>query len=142
MNIRSLFLGHRATLAALVLLSVLGVSVALADDESDPPGRVARLSYADGSVSMQPAGVDDWTNATLNRPLTIGDKLWTDQSSRAELDIGTAVIRLGSTTGVSFLNLDDRTMQMNLSAGTVIMHVRERSGDQLYEVDTPNVALG
>jgi hypothetical protein len=74
MSSRSIFHNHRATLALLVLLSVLGVSVALAD-ESDPPGRVARLSYADGSVSMQPAGVEDWTNATVNRPLTTGDKL-------------------------------------------------------------------
>jgi FecR protein len=141
MSSRSIFQSYRATLALLVLLSVLGVSVALADDESDPPGRVARLSYASGSVSLQPAGVEDWTDATLNRPLTTGDKLWTDQNSRAELDIGSAVIRLGSTTGFSLLNLDDRTAQMNITAGTAIVHVRDRGEDQLFEVDTPNVAI-
>src|SRR5882672_5433000 len=141
MSSRSIFQSHRATLAALVLLSVLGVSVALADDESDPPGRVARLSYADGSVSLQPAGVEDWADATLNRPLTTGDKLWADQNSRAELDIGTAVIRVGSMTGVSFLNLDDRTAQMNVTAGTAIVHVRDLGEDQSFEIDTPNVAV-
>src|SRR5579883_615182 len=101
----SIFRSYQAALAALVMLSLLGVSIALADENSDPPGRVARLSYASGSVSLQPAGVQDWTDATVNRPLTTGDKLWTDQNSRAELDIGSAAIRLGSTTGFSFLNL-------------------------------------
>jgi hypothetical protein len=138
---RSMFLGHRATLAVLVLLSVLGTSVALADDESDPPGRVARLSYADGSVSLQPAGVEDWADATINRPLTTGDKLWADQNSRAELDIGSAAIRLGSNTGLSFLNLDDQMAQLNVTAGTALVHVRDLGENQSFEIDTPNVAV-
>jgi len=141
MSIRSMFLGHRATLAALVLLSVLNVSVALADDESDPPGRVARLSYTDGSVSLQPAGVEDWADATINRPLTTGDKLWADQGSRAELDMGSAAIRIGSNTGVSFLNLDDQVAQLNVTAGTAIVHVRDLGENQSFEIDTPNVAV-
>src|ERR1700710_420291 len=113
MSSRSIFQSHRATLAALVLLSVLGMSVALADDDSDPPGRVARLSYADGSVSLQPAGVEDWADATINRPLTTGDKLWTDQNSRAELDIGSAAIRVGRTAGPSFLNFPRQSFHLN-----------------------------
>jgi len=48
-------------------------------DAGDPPTRVARLSYLDGSVSLQPGGEGDWGSAALNRPLTIGDKLWTDK---------------------------------------------------------------
>ncbi len=141
MSSRSLFRSHQVSLVALILLSVAGVSAALADEESDPPGRVARLSYANGSVSLQPAGVEDWTDATVNRPLTTGDKLWADQNSRAELDIGSAVVRLGSMTGLSFLNLDDRNAQLNVTAGTAIVHVRSLESDQSFEIDTPNVAV-
>jgi FecR protein len=141
MSSRSIFQSHRASLGALLLLSLLSVSVALADDESDPPGRVARLSYVNGSVSLQPAGVEDWADATVNRPLTTGDKLWTDRDSRAELDIGSAAIRLGSMTGFSFLNLDDQTAQMNITAGTAIVHLRDLGEDQSFEIDTPNVAV-
>jgi hypothetical protein len=141
MSSRFIFQSHRASLAALLLLSLLSVSVALADDESDPPGRVARLSYTNGSVSLQPAGVEDWADATVNRPLTTGDKLWTDRDSRAELDIGSAAIRLGSMTGLSFLNLDDQTAQMNITAGIAIVHVRDLGEDQSLEIDTPNVAV-
>jgi hypothetical protein len=145
MSSRSIFQSHRASLAALVLLSLLSMSIALADEESapgsDPPGRVARLSYANGAVSLQPAGVEDWADATLNRPLTTGDKLWTDKDSRAELDIGSAAIRLGSMTGFSFLNLDDQNAQMNITAGSAIVHVRDLGEDQSFEIDTPNVAV-
>src|SRR6202011_2395341 len=94
------------------------------------PGRLAVVAllalfplgaaWAEGSVSRQPAGVQEGAAATVNRPLTTGDKLWTDQDSRAELDIGAAVIRLGATTGFSFLNLDDNTAQMQVPAGTPI----------------------
>jgi len=43
----------------------------------DPPGRVARISYATGPVSLRAAGTDAWAAAELNRPLTTGDELWT-----------------------------------------------------------------
>src|SRR5882757_3242658 len=49
---------------------------AVADDDDDPPSRVARLSYAGGTVSFNPAGTDDWVSAVVNRPMTTGDKLW------------------------------------------------------------------
>jgi hypothetical protein len=127
-------------LAVLALLAWFPLGAAWAE-EGDPPGRVARLSDAEGSVSLQPAGVQEWAAATLNRPLTTGDKLWTDQNSRAELDIGAAVIRVGATTGLSFLNLDDNTAQMQVTAGTLIVRVRDLQANQTYEVDTPNLAL-
>ena len=111
------------------------------DQGSNPPGRVAQLSDAEGSVSLEPAGTDSWTGAVPNRPLTLGDKLWTDQNSRAELDIGDAVIRVGSMTGLSFLNLDDQTAQVQVTAGTVIVHVRSLGSAEQDEIDTPNLAL-
>jgi uncharacterized protein DUF6600 len=128
-------------LAGLVVLSLLMLGVAFAD-EDDPPGRVARVSYVQGSVSLEPAGQQDWVGAEINRPLTTNDKLWSDMAgSRAELDIGGAVIRLGANTGFSFLNLDDSVAQMQVTAGSVIVRVRELLENQTYEVDTPNVAL-
>ena len=70
---------------------------------ADPPSRVARISFLDGSVSMQPGGTGDWGSASINRPVTIGDKLWTDQNSRLELQAGEASIHLGAMTALSFL---------------------------------------
>src|ERR1700676_5649129 len=70
---------------ALSFLSAFSAA-ALADD--DPPGRVARLNYMQGSVSFQPGGESDWVQASPNRPLTTGDILWTDRNSRGALPLG------------------------------------------------------
>jgi hypothetical protein len=93
-----------------------------------------------GSVSFQPAGETDWVQAVPNRPMSTGDQLWTDQDSRAEVQLGSAVIRLGAKTGFSFLNLDDDTVQIQLTSGTLNITVR-RLGDDDFEVDTPNQAF-
>jgi hypothetical protein len=111
------------------------------DDQDDPPTRAARLSYTGGSVSFAPAGTDEWVNAVINRPMTTGDKLWTDQGARAELRVDSYAIRLGEQTGFSFLNLDDRTVQIRLTEGTVNVRVRRLDQDQVLEIDTPNVAF-
>ena len=126
-------------LAALAALTLCAWTVQA--DDTDPPGRAARLSDAQGTVSLEPAGLQEWMAATLNRPLTTGDRLWSAAGSRAELDWGAAVVRLGGMTGFSFLNLDDSTAQMQLTAGTLIVRVRDlRAGDN-YEIDTPNLAV-
>jgi hypothetical protein len=122
----------------LCLFVVLARSASAYDD---PPIRVARLNYVQGSVSFQPAGESDWGWATLNRPMTAGDSLWTDNRSRAEMQIGSTAIRVDGQTSVSFLNLDDRTIQVQLNSGTIDVRVRNLYGDEVYEVDTPNLAF-
>jgi hypothetical protein len=118
-----------------------GAQAEAPDDQADPPSRVARISFLDGSVSMQPGGTGDWGAASLNRPVTIGDKLWTDQNSRLELEAGEASIHLGSMTALSFLNLNDNATQMRLAEGRINFRVREMREGDLYEVDTPNLAF-
>jgi len=110
-------------------------------EQDDPPGRVARLGYLQGSVSIQPAGTQDWVGAVPNRPLTTGDQLWADQGSRAEVQLGSSVIRLAPNTGFSFLNLDDHTVQIQLSSGMIDVRVRRLDGDDGFEIDTPNLAF-
>lgn len=112
---------------------------ATADD--DPPGRVARLNYIQGAVSFQPGGEKDWVQANPNRPLTTGDNLWADQNSRGELHVGSTAIRLSSQTGISFLNLNDRTVQIQLSQGSMDVRLRHVGSGDAFEVDTPNLAL-
>ena len=107
----------------------------------DPPSRVARISFLSGSVSFEPNGSDDWGNAVLNRPMTVGDRIWTDAGARAELEIGAATIHLGERTALSFLNLDDRTVQIRLAEGHVNFRVRELGSDEVYELDTPNLVF-
>jgi len=113
--------GGYSALFALALATTVLPNLASAQDQNqeDPPSRVARLGYMEGSVSFQPAGENDWVGAVDNRPMTTGDKVWADKDSRAELQLGSAVIRLSQNTGISFLNLDDRTAQVQLSSGSI-----------------------
>ncbi len=127
-------------IAMALAVTLLGPPRAAADDD-DPSTRVARLSVADGSVSFQPAGTEDWVTAVVNRPMTTGDKLWADHDSRAELQIGSGSIRLGANTGFSFLNLDDNTAQLQLTEGTLRIRVRRLNRGEIFEVDTPNLAF-
>jgi hypothetical protein len=110
-------------------------------DEGDPPSRAARVSYVEGSVSIQPGGSGDWGAAAKNRPTAVGDKLWTDKDSRAELQAGQASIHMGSMTALSFLNLDENVMQVRVAEGAINFRVRELREGDVYEVDTPNLAF-
>ncbi len=120
---------------------------ALAQDQDgpppndDPPSRVARLSHTDGAVSFNPAGTDDWVGAVVNRPMTTGDKLWADNGARAELHIGSASLRIGSSTGFSFLNLDDSVAQIQITEGTLRVRVKRLEQNETFEIDTPNLAF-
>jgi hypothetical protein len=130
------------SLVSVALAALLFVAErAAADDYDDPPSRVARLAYTSGNVSFNPAGTDDWVAAVVNRPMTTGDKLWSDDGSRAELHLDSAVIRLSDHTGFSFLNLSDETTQLRLTEGTLYIRVRRLGDDETFEVDTPNLAF-
>jgi hypothetical protein len=130
---------------AIVLAAALAIpqfTFAQSDrDDDDPPSRAARLSFTGGAVSFQPAGTDDWVTVVNNRPITTGDKLWTDRDGRAELRFGSTAVRLGGETGFSFLNLDDRTAQIRLTEGTVNVRVKRLDDDEAIEIDTPNLAF-
>ncbi len=128
-----------ALAAALLLCSLNRAALA----QQDPPSRIARLNLIEGNISYLPSGGDqnDWIAAALNRPLTIGDRLWADHDSRAELHIGSTAIRMDSNTGISFLNLDDSTVQIRVSEGSMIMKLRSLDPGNSFEVDAPNVAF-
>src|ERR1700728_946641 len=144
---KSLTKGLRSTITLLAAASLLGTAlvqrVVAQDqyDQDDPPSRVARLGFLQGSVSFQPAGESEWVEAAQNRPMTTGDQLWADQDSRAELSLGSAVIDLNSNTGISLLNLDDRSTQIQLSSGSINVRVRHLNPDDAFEIDTPNQAF-
>jgi len=107
----------------------------------DPPDRVARISYMSGPVSFKAAGTESWVAAELNRPLTVGDELWTDENARAELDLGHAFVRLNAKTSLAVLNLNDRRVQLSLPEGTAQVRLRRLDEEDEFEVSTPQAAF-
>lgn len=120
------------------LIALLGLSGQVL---ADPPMRVARVSYLSGDVSLQPAGLDEWSQAQINRPMSTGDALYLDRASLAELDIGSATVRIDERTSLRILELDDQRAQIELTAGTINLAVRNVYEGQYYEIDTPTLAF-
>src|ERR1700676_549222 len=138
---------RKRTFAGMILL-VIATTLALfvpartaaQGQGEDPPTRVARLAYSEGSVSFHPAGTDDWVDAAVNRPVTIGDKLWADSNGRVEMQLDGSLIRLCNNTGVDLLNLNDNVTQIQHTPGTFLHRVRRLYYHESYEMATPNLA--
>jgi hypothetical protein len=118
-----------------------GPAPAAGGETADPSGRVARLGYMTGSVSIQPQGTGDWVQGSLNRPLTNADNVWADKDSRAELNLGTGVMRISSETSLTLTNVTNDAVQVQLHQGTLNLHIRKLYGGEVYEIDTPNQAF-
>jgi ferric-dicitrate binding protein FerR (iron transport regulator) len=61
--------------------------------------------------------------------------------SRAELQLDGSVIRLASSSELSFVNLTNEVTQIRLTSGTLLLRVRRLDDNETYEVDTPNLAF-
>ncbi len=129
----------RAVFLMLFVTVVLGAVAVQAQE--DPPGVAGRLSFMSGPVSLQPGGVNDWVDATLNRPLTTSDRVWADQGARAEVSMGNVIARIDQETSMTITNLDDSITQLELDQGSLFIHVRRMFDGESVEIDTPNVAF-
>jgi hypothetical protein len=107
--------------AALAASLLLGANGAIADD--DPPGRVGRLSYIEGTASFHAADDSQWSPATLNYPVFAGAFFWTEPASRIELQVGSSEIRLDESTEIEIVALDDRSTQLWLGQGALNLHL-------------------
>jgi len=125
----------------LAALFPLLAGALLAQGANDPSSRAARISYVSGSVSFLPSGGTDWSQATLNYPMTTGDRLFADQGARAELQVGPVAVRLDQAGDLTVTDLSDQMVQLGLAQGTVRVSVYQLSFGDTVEVDTPYGAL-
>src|ERR1700693_2299838 len=97
---------RRGFALAAVIAAMISSTATLA--VADPPSRRARVQYLSGQVSVQPGGVDDWVDASVNRPLTTADRVWADKDSRGELQLGRALMRISAETSMTLTNVSDQ----------------------------------
>lgn len=119
-----------ATLTALLLIG----SPALADD---PPLRVGRISYLDGSVSFHSADEDSWSNAPLNYPVVAGNTFWTEPDGRSEVQLGSVEVRMDHSTQMVVSQLDENNTQLQVPQGIVNIHFSTPPVNGSVEVLTP-----
>ena len=133
------FLQRARAWLGVATLSFLTLAASGAWAQGDPPGRVGRLAELQGGVSWFDHEEGVWSEAERNRPLTGGDRLSTGPKGRAELRVGSTVLRLSANTELEVLRLDDERMSFQLHTGALAVRVRSRDVAEELEVLTPEV---
>lgn len=124
-------------LAGFVGASLITCTV-MAQTQNDPPGRVGRLAFVDGTVSFHDDEENGWTKAVVNTPLTSGDALWTEPNSRSEVSLAGTRIRLDGSTELDMTQIDDRQVRLQLAQGRVdVKTTAQMDATQPYEIVTP-----
>jgi hypothetical protein len=122
-------------LFGLMLLSLLALPV-WAADAVDPPDRVGRLSEVDGKVWIFAADINEWIPAVRNRPVTSGDRLSTEADGRAEVRIGSSVLRIAPNTELDVQQLDDVRISLQLQSGSVTARLRTQEAATEFSLVT------
>ena len=107
----------------------------------DPPSRVGRLTGISGTVSFRAAADTEWGVANPNRPITTGDRVWSDNDGQGEIQIGTASTRVWHQTELDIIRLGDNDMQLSVPQGSVILRLSGFTAGDAHEIDTPNSAV-
>jgi len=146
--------GAAIVVAFLVIVAVSGIAFLLtrgggSDAQADTSVQpvAARIDQVDGSVAIARTNADadntnsgqpDWTEATVNTPVSIGDRIYARNNSHASIAItGHDFVRLNPEASLDVLALADRRTQLALRSGSATFDVGQLGSDELYEVATP-----
>jgi hypothetical protein len=105
--------------------------------QSEPPARVGRLAFTEGTVSFHDPEQGGWTRAVVNTPLTTGNSLWTEPNARSEISLAGTRIRMDSATQLDLLALDDTQTRVQLAQGRIDLKTFAMDANQPYEIVTP-----
>jgi len=107
-------------------------------DDSTPPG-VARLSAAEGQVTLSHGQASDQAAAVPNAPIVAGDYLTTGDDGRAEIQFGNdTILRAGANAQVRFTQLDPSAQIAQVAQGSIELRVFA-SGEDNVTIQTPSV---
>src|SRR5246127_1447788 len=131
------FLKRLLPAAAALACLALGTLPSAAQDE-DPPQQAGRLSIVNGTVSIQPAGAQDWGQAYLNYPLGPGDRIYTDSDGRAEIQVGQTYVRVGPNTDLTFVDFGDDGITFGIAQGAARIRSYGQWESQSLYLQTPS----
>lgn len=125
-----------AMLSFFMLAAALALAAPAARAQVDPPDRVGRLSDHEGKVWLYDDEAGEWNEISRNQPISTGDRLSTDNDGRAEVRIGSTVLRLGPATDVEVRTLDDSRVDVRLGGGTLAVRARTREAADEVSIET------
>lgn len=115
--------------------------------ESQVVPTAARVERVDGQVALRrgfgsPEANQQYLEITANTPVTVGDRIYTSDKSRAGIAFtGRNFARLDDNTSLDVLSLSHGRTQLALRDGTAVFNVGELADNELFEVGTPYGAV-
>ncbi|MFL6332715.1 MAG: DUF6600 domain-containing protein [Pyrinomonadaceae bacterium] len=109
--------------------------------------RAARVERVDGEVGLSRDLASDqdennWVELTPNTPLTVGDRLYARDDSRASLAFtGRNFATIDPDSALDVVSLSDRRTQLALREGSAIFDLGALQPDEMFEVATPYGAV-
>jgi hypothetical protein len=102
----------------------------------------ARIERVDGQAGVNQAASDNnnsqWTTATPNMPVTVGDRIYTKQNSQTQIGFtGRNLATLDANTSLDVLDLSQNRTQVALRQGSALFDVGSVTSGDLFEVATP-----
>jgi len=134
--------------ALIIVVVVSGLALLLTRGSSEVNAKTAlhpfaaRLDRVDGNVGIARAEDReqelDWTEASINTPVTVGDRIYTRDYAHASIALsGQNFVRLNPATALDVLALEDHRTQFALRSGSAVFDVGALPSGELYEVATP-----
>jgi hypothetical protein len=130
------------SLARTLLLAGAFAGLLLAATPSraqEPPPGAGRLAFIQGSVSVQPNGVDGWGQGYSNLPVGPGDRIASGQPGRGLLQAGPVRAYFSEATDITLIN-SYPGVEMGIADGaaSIFSDGFEQGG---FSVQTPNGAV-
>lgn len=102
-----------------ILMIAVGAAAFSGAALADPPTVVGRLSLVEGAASIRHSYDQQWAVAGINYPVIAGDAVWSDQGSRAAVEVGAATARLDQASELDIDRLDDASVALRVPQGAV-----------------------
>jgi hypothetical protein len=126
-----------SALAALALIAAVPAAAQQEPRQQEPPARVGRVSFIQGTLAFHVQGEAAWSAAAVNFPVAAGSAFWSDPKSRAELRIGTQTVDMAGNTDVEVTKLDKQATQLALPQGRIGVRLRQLGEGESAGIDIP-----
>jgi len=135
--------------AAVLLIVRPGMKDSGSTVQADVIPFAARVDKLDGDIGIarptdakQGESYQGWTKATVNAPVSLGDRIYTSRGSKAAIAINrNNYVRLNSGTSLDVVSLSEGNTQLALREGACVFDVGALDSGETYEVGTPNGAV-
>lgn len=109
--------------------------------ETEPPGRVGRVSLVQGKVEIGGAIGAESSSALVNWPITTSNLITTAPGARTEIRIGSTSIRLDGDSSLEFTELDDDSLRLRLHFGSASIRVMNSEVVPEFELRTAQATV-